>query len=140
MSATTMSTRTDTRPIRWARPTAVIAAAGAALVVWVVAAPVLGVELTVVQGTGTQQVGPVAVVLVSVLAGLVGWALLAALERWTRNARRSWVALAGVVTLVSLVGPLGATSTSGTLSLVCLHLAVAAVLIALLSRSAAARS
>jgi hypothetical protein len=77
---------------------------------------------------------------VSALAGLAGWALLAVLERWTCSARSIWTSLACVFALVSLLGPLGATTTSATVSLTCLHLAVAAVLISLLSRSAAARS
>ncbi|MGH3797417.1 MAG: DUF6069 family protein [Pseudonocardiaceae bacterium] len=139
MSTTEISPLTDTRPTARARGTAVIAAVCAALVVWIIAAPLLGVALTVVQGAGTQQVGPAAVLLVSALVGLAGWALLAVLERWTRSARSIWTALAGVVTLVSLAGPLSATTTSATVSLTCLHLAVAAVLMSLLGRSAAVR-
>ncbi len=120
------------------RAFAVTAAALAALVVWSVAVPLLGVGLTVrtMPGSSVQTIGAGFVVAVSLLASLLGCGLLAALERLTQRARPVWTAAAGVVLLLSLAGPLSAAvTTGGKVSLVALHLSVAAVLIPLLRRT-----
>jgi hypothetical protein len=120
------------------RAVAVTAAALAALVVWSVAVPLLGVHLTVqtTPGSSTQTIGAGLVVAVSLLVSLLGWGLLAALERRTQRAGTLWTATAGVVLLLSLTGPLtAAVTTAGKVSLVVLHLTVAAVLIPLLRRT-----
>jgi peptidoglycan/LPS O-acetylase OafA/YrhL len=68
----------------------------------------------------------------SLVAALAGWGLLALLERFTARPRTSWTAIAGLVGLLSLVGPLSAiasTTVANGLSLALMHLAVAAVLI-----------
>lgn len=107
----------------------VIGAPAAALAVWCLAVPLAGVVLTVRQGGVTQTVGPVTIALASLLAGLAGWALLAALERFSARPGRLWTITALVVLIVSLLGPLGgAVGPAATLTLVLLHLAVAAVL------------
>ena len=124
------------------RAFAVIAAVLAALVVWSVAVPLLGVGLTVrtTPGSSVQTIGAGFVVAVSLLASLLGWGLLAALERRTQRAGTVWTAAAGVVLVLSLAGPLtAAVTTGGKVSLVALHLSVAAVLISLLRRTAPPR-
>lgn len=138
---TTMNPRTAaSHSIRRSRAVAVAAAVFAALLVWSIGVPVLGVDLTVRTGpedSGAQTIGPTLMVAVSALAALAGWALLAVLERYIHRVGAIWSAAAGVVLLASLTGPLtGATSTSAALTLVAIHAAVAVVLIPLLARTA----
>ncbi len=125
------------------RAFAVTAAVLAALVVWAVAVPLLGVQLAVRMTPGSssvQTIGAGLVLAVSLLASLLGWGLLIALERRTRRAGTVWTVAASVVLLLSLAGPLtAAVTTGGKVSLVVLHLSVAAVLIPLLRRSAPSR-
>jgi hypothetical protein len=95
-----------------------------------VAARLADVDLLVRAGGGTEAVGPGAVVVSALLAGLAGWALLALLERFTSRARTVWLVVAAVVLLLSLAGPLGAGADAATTAvLVGMHLAVGAVLI-----------
>jgi len=108
--------------------------------VWSTTVLALGVELTVAPRSGdttAQTIGPTLVSAASLFASLLGWALLALLERRTHRARALWASSAGVVLLASLAGPLtSATSLIATLTLAAMHLAVAAVLIPLLARTA----
>jgi hypothetical protein len=119
-----------------ARAAAVAAAVLAALAVWVLAVPVLGVDLAAVPiGGPEQRVGPLAVAAGPLCAGLAGWALLAVLERRTARPRRSWTATALVVLTLSLVTPLlGGVGPAATVTLVAMHLVVGGVLITLLPR------
>ena len=135
MSTYAVSARPGSRRLRGL---AVAATVGAALVVWIVARPLAGVDLAVRQGSGkaVQHVGLASVVIVSLLAGLVGWVFLALLERYTSRARTVWTAVALVVLLLSLAGPLGAGQNGGAkIALACMHLAAGAALIPLLARS-----
>ncbi|MBU8861044.1 MULTISPECIES: DUF6069 family protein [unclassified Micromonospora] len=116
----------------------VVAAAAVTLLGWVVAVPVAGVELAARTGSAEQRVTPVAVAVSTLLAGLAGWALLALLERLTARARTAWTVVAGLVLLVSLLGPLGGgAGSAAALTLVALHLVAGAVLITGLRRTAA---
>ncbi|MEO8750605.1 MAG: DUF6069 family protein [Allobranchiibius sp.] len=121
------------------RAIAVAAAVLAALLVWAVAVPLLGVQLTVrtiPSSDSMQTIGAGFVLAVSLLASLLGWGLLAVLERRTQRAGTVWTVAAGVVLLVSLAGPLTAAVTPGSkVSLVLLHLSLAVVLIPLLRRT-----
>jgi hypothetical protein len=84
---------------------ALAAAAGAALV-WLLAGPVLGLDLTVPQEFNSQtpredlEFGPVFGA--ALIASLAGWLLLAVLERFTAKALTTWTVVAGVVFLLSL--------------------------------------
>lgn len=116
------------------RRASVVAGAGAAaLLTWLVAGPVLGINLEVLKTPGATT--PVAVtagsVLVSaVVAGLSGWAALAVLERVSVRGTTLWRWIATTVALLSLAGPLTlAQDTGGAVVLVLLHLVVAAVLL-----------
>jgi len=143
--ATTAAPRRVTAPSHRqlrSRAFAVTAAVLAALVVWSVAVLLLGVHLTVrtSPGSSVQTIGLGLVVAVSLLASLLGWGLLAGLERRTRRTGTVWTVAASVVLLLSLAGPLTAAVTTGAkVSLVVLHLSVAAVLIPLLRRTAPCR-
>jgi hypothetical protein len=131
-----MATRT-TRPQR-ARALAVIAATLAALAVWLITDPLLGIDLTGTTRPGSQQLQPITPALVagaSLAVALAGWALLALLERFTARARTIWTAVALLVALLSLAGPLSilASTEANVLALALMHLAVAAVLIPMLA-------
>jgi hypothetical protein len=129
-------TTTTSSSFRPARAAAVAAAVLAALAVWALAVPVLGVDLAAAPvGGPVQQVGPLAVAAGPLLSGLAGWALLAVLERRTARPRRNWTATALVVLVLSLATPLlGGAGPAATVALVAMHLVVGAVLIALLPR------
>ncbi|MEU6249528.1 DUF6069 family protein [Glycomyces sp. NPDC047010] len=105
----------------------VIAAAAAALLVWAVAVPLAGVDLTVPQGDTDLHVGPGLVAAAALVASLAGWGLLAILERATARGTRIWTVTAVVFLALSLLGPLGAASAAAVVSLLCMHLAVGAV-------------
>lgn len=106
------------------------AAAIAALIIWVVADPIAGVTLEADTGNGDiQRVGPIAIIIVTTLAGLLGWGLLALLERITSHARIIWLALALILLLVSMLGAWGGTSTGARATLFAMHLAVGSILI-----------
>jgi hypothetical protein len=130
---TLMATPT-TRPWR-ARALAVIAAVLAALAVWLVTDPLLGVELAAPTRPGSQEllsITPGLVAATSLAAALAGWGLLALLERFTARPRTSWTVIAVGVGLLSLAGPLStiaSTTVANAGSLALMHLAVAAVLI-----------
>ena len=114
-------------------------ATAAAVAVWAVAVPVLGTHLLVRFGGGSPQtVGAGLVAGAALAASFGGWGLLALLERHTARARSTWTAAAIIVTAASLSLPLSAGMTAATITaLVLMHLAVAAVLISTLRRSAA---
>lgn len=121
------------------RALTVVGAAVAALAVWLLAGPVLGIDLDVRQAPDSSTLVPVtasAVVISSVLAGLLGWALLALLERWGARGVIVWRSIAGAVALLSLGGPLSlAQSTGGAVVLALLHVVVAGVLLVALPRA-----
>jgi Family of unknown function (DUF6069) len=127
-----------TRPRR-ARALAVVAAVLAALAVWLVTDPLLGIDLVGTTRPGSQElmsITPVLVAGTSLVVALAGWALLALLERFTARARTIWTTTAVLFALLSLAGPLSAlasTSAANVLSLALMHLAVAAVLIPMLA-------
>ncbi|MGP3989238.1 DUF6069 family protein [Streptomyces sp. 3N207] len=113
----------------------------APVLVWLVADPVLGHRLRIVDGEQTLDIGAVPVVLVALLAALAGWGLLAALERFgVRRARAVWTGVAVAVLALSFLPLTGDGMDGGTrAALALMHLAVAAVLIpGLLTKDAAA--
>jgi len=103
----------------------------AAVAVWIVAVPILGLHLIVRFGNGSpQSVGVDFVVGASLIASLLGWGLLAMLEARTSRARTIWTVVALAVLLVSLSLPLSAGTTASTKAVLALmHLAAAAVLV-----------
>jgi hypothetical protein len=91
-------------------------------------------------GQDQQDVGPAMVAVMSLIVGLAGWGLLVLLERTNANARTVWTATATAVLIGSLAGPVGAgIGTATKVALVCIHLAVAAVLIPVLATTSASR-
>lgn len=112
-----------------------VAVAGAALVtiaVWGIAQAVA--DLNVRLGSrSVSHVGVTSVLLVSVLAALAAIATRQVAQRTLARPGRMWTRAAAIVLVVSLAGPLSAGTTVATmLSLVAMHLAAAAILIAML--------
>jgi hypothetical protein len=102
---------------------------------------VAGVSLSIRFGSGQAQtigIGPV--IGISLVAALLGWLLLALLDRRSPRARAVWTRAALAVLVVSLALPLtAATTTAAATGLIVLHLAVAAAVIPLMRRTARAR-
>ena len=110
------------------RSTAVVAAAaGAGLVIWAVVR-LLGVELTVGKGADVSQVGPVEVLVVSVLAGLAAGAVHRLLARSPRSVRW-WPFVGSTAIAVSMLGPSYLADGAAAVALMCMHLAVGFVLV-----------
>jgi hypothetical protein len=122
-------TRTTTTR-RAGRAITVAAAAAGALLLWAVDDPWGGIDLAVRQGGAVQHIGPAAVAVTALLAGLAAWALLALLERITRRPVRVYRIIASIVLVLSLAGPLTAgVDTGSRLALLGMHLTVGAALI-----------
>ena len=108
----------------------------AAVAVWAIEVPLLGIRLLTQFGnTAPQDVG-IGLVVLSALAGsLAGWGLLAILETRFTRARTIWTGIAIAVLLVSFSAPISAgTTTTTKFALAMMHVAVAAVLIPTLRR------
>ncbi|WP_421735381.1 DUF6069 family protein [Cellulomonas sp.] len=99
------------------------AALAVALAIWVIAVPVAGIELRA--GTPPQTIGVASVAVTTLVVTLAAWGVRALLRR-----RRpvAWWLTCAIVLLVSLLGPLGASSAGAVAALMSLHLAVGAVL------------
>jgi hypothetical protein len=111
----------------------VLGAVLAAALVWAIADPLLGERLRITDEAAgeTLELGVVPVVAVALLAGLAGWGLLAALERFARRAaRRVWLGIALGVLALSFLPLTGEGMSGGTrASLAAMHLAVGGVLV-----------
>lgn len=108
----------------------------AAVIVWAIAGPLLGVDLQVTPGAGEpQRVGPGSVIIASAVASLAGWGSLALLERLSPRGRQAWTFVAVIALVGSLAGPLAGVTTAVTVSLAAMHLAVGAVIISALTKA-----
>ncbi len=116
------------------RALGVVGAVIAAVAVWVIEVPILGLHLDIRFGTGAvQTIGIGFVVGATFFASLLGWGLLAILERRTPRAQTIWTAIAVIVLVASLSLPLYAGISGSTkVALAVMHLAAAAVLIPVL--------
>jgi hypothetical protein len=130
-STTRMYTSPAPDRLVWTRGLSVGGGVFAAVAVWVLAVPLLGLHLIVRFGNGTPQTVEVDFVVgASLIASLMAWGLLAMLERRTSRARTIWSVVAITVLLVSFSLPLSAGTTASTKAvLTMMHVAVAAVLI-----------
>ncbi|MFI5930053.1 DUF6069 family protein [Micromonospora sp. NPDC051543] len=96
---------------------------------------VAGVDLAVRSGGSTRPVTMGAVIAATTVAALAGWALLAALHRFTNRAHVWWTSVAVVVLLLSLVvGPPSGVGGGAKATLALLHLSVGLILILGLAR------
>jgi len=128
--------RSASAHVRRNRILGVAGATLAAVAVWAIEVPLLGIRLQTQFGnTAPQSVG-IGLVVLSALAGsLAGWGLLALLEARFARARTIWTGIAIAVLLASFSAPISAgTTTTTKVALAMMHLAVAAVLIPTLRR------
>ena len=118
---------------------ALCAAAGAlaAVAVWIIEVPLLGIHLIIRFGGGhVETIGIGQIIGVSLAASLLGWLLLAILDRRTAHARLAWTSIAVVAAVASLALPLSAATTTAAITgLIVMHIAVAAAVIPSLSRT-----
>jgi hypothetical protein len=139
MASTTQS-RNVVAGSRWkGRLLAVVAAVVAALVVYLLITQAFGQDLRTpgMSGREATELNIGAVLLVSALASLAAWGLLAVLERFTARARTIWTVVAVVGLVLSLAGPMSGTgiTTGNRLALALMHVVVGAVLIVLMRRA-----
>ena len=111
-----------------------LCAAGGALaaaLAWIVEVPLLGIHLNFRFGAGHVQTIAVGQVIgVTVAASLLGWLLLALLERHAPHARLLWTTIALAALAASLALPLAvATTTSAVAGLIVMHVTVGAAVI-----------
>jgi hypothetical protein len=141
MSAKPTATRTES-PLR-TRALAVLATVVVGALIWLVADSVLDIDLRVPDGPGsttTTALALPAVLIGTAVVSLLGWALLALLERVVAaRARAVWTVVAASVLVLSLFAPLFGAGLSGgnRATLVLLHLAVGAILVPAFRRSSA---
>jgi Family of unknown function (DUF6069) len=137
------TTTTAVPDIKQGRARALCAAGGAltAALAWIVEVPLLGIHLNFRFGSGHIQTITVGQVIgVTVAASLLGWLLLALLERRTPQARLLWTTIALAALAASLTLPLAvATTTSAVAGLVVMHVAVGAAVIPAMAHTARAR-
>lgn len=130
-------------PVR-TRALAVVAAVVADVLIWLIAHSVLDIDLRIPDGPGattTSELYLPAVLIGSAVIALLGWGLLALLERVASGrARALWTGIASAVLVLSLFAPVfGAGLTAGNkITLVLLHLTVGAILIPAFRRGPAA--
>jgi hypothetical protein len=124
-----------------ARALCIAGGAAAAAIAWAIEVPLLGVRLSVRFGAmHPQTVAAGQVIGAAAVAGLIGWLLLALLERRTPRARTVWTVTALLVLALSLLLPLTAGTTAAAVTgLIVLHLTVGAVVIPGLARTARSR-
>ena len=139
-----LTTTTSAVPhIKQGRARALCAAGGAlvAALAWIVEVPLLGIDLNFRFGAGHIQTIAIGQVIgVTVAASLLGWLLLALLERRTLRARLLWTTIALAALAASLALPLAvATTSSAVAGLIVMHLTVGAAVIPALAHTARAR-
>src|SRR6202049_3654206 len=129
--------------IKYGRARALCVAGGAlaAALAWTVEALLLGIHLNFRFGPGHIQTIAVGQVIgVTVAASLLGWLLLALLERRVSRARLLWTTIALAALAASLALPLAvATTTSAVAGLIVMHLTVGAAVIPAMAHTARAR-
>ena len=108
----------------------VLGAGVAALAAWALLTGPLDLKLVAKVGTEVAEIGPVAVLVAAIIAGLGGWAVAAIIERRAVHPRRRWLQIGVLVAALSLGGPLtNAEGTEAFVGLGLLHLITASVVI-----------
>jgi Family of unknown function (DUF6069) len=141
---TTTTTAASALPrIKRGRARALSAAGGAlaAALAWTVEVPLLGIHLNFRFGAGhIQTISAGQVIGVALAASLLGWLLLALLERRIPHARLPWTTIALAALAASLALPLDAATTSAAAAgLIVMHLTVGAAVIPAMAHTARAR-
>ncbi|MFJ3904248.1 DUF6069 family protein [Streptomyces sp. NPDC090025] len=129
-----MTATTTTSPAR-VRALAVVAAVVVDALIWLLAHSAFDIDLRTPDGPGSTTSTPLpfpAVVIGVAVIGLLGWGLLALLEKFAAGrARAIWTVVAVVILVLSLFAPVfGAGLTAGNkITLVLFHLVVGAILV-----------
>lgn len=128
---------------RGVRAAIVLAAAAGAVLVWLIAGPVLGLDLTVPKEfdspTPREELEGGPVIGAALIASFAGWLLLAVLERFTARAVTIWTVIGGVVLLLSLPYRSGFSVTERVV-IALMHGVLAAILIGGLRHTAHRRA
>lgn len=99
------------------------------LAVWLLG-HLAGADYRITDSQGTVRIDALVTTQVTVVLGLVGWGVLALLERLSRHGTTVWTVLAVVVVAASMIPVVLVEATTATrLALVAVHLAVGAVLV-----------
>jgi hypothetical protein len=109
----------------------ILLSALAALFIWVIAVPVLGIALVVeFPGAPPQTVSPFSVAAAPRVAGLFAWVLLWVSRRFLRAGLAVWRTFAVAVLVLSLSGPaIGGATAAVIATLSLMHLVVGGVLV-----------
>lgn len=127
----TVSRRAPAARRRVLRLIAVVATVVLTLAVWAVGR-LSGVDYAL-EPSASATVDAMTTTVFTLVIAMLGWGVLALLERTTRHAVTIWVAMATVVVIVSMVPIFFVEATPGTqVSLFFVHLAVAALVPGLL--------
>lgn len=116
---------------RWARPAIALVAALSPAIVFLLVSTIGGVDVAVPESFGSEQREELelgAVIGASVIAVLVGWGVLAVLERLTDKALTIWTVGALVLAAISMPWSTG-FRTSDRVVITLMHVAIAAVFI-----------
>ena len=113
MRTATISAAPDVKQGR-ARALCIAGGAAAAAIAWAIEVPLLGVRLSVRFGAMHPQiVAAWQVIGAALAAGLIGWLLLAVLDRRTPRARTVWTVTALLVLALSLRSPIAVAVVIG---------------------------
>lgn len=117
---------------------AVVGAVLAAVLLWLAAVSInLDLEVDMRSGQPPMVIGLPLVIVISLVFSLLGWGSLVLFERLTNRAGSIWTTVAAAVLLLSLLPIVSAEASVGTKAvLTAMHVAVAAVLMAVLPRRA----
>ncbi len=123
------------------RATAIVAAIVINVIILTIGRLVVGEFPVATVSNEDQTIGYGLVIGVTALNGLAAWALLVILERKTSRATAIWTAIAGVVFVLSLFGPLDSgVDTESKVVLTLLHVGAAAAIVPLMRRSSVTRN
>ena len=111
------------------RALGIVLAVVVTLAVWLLG-HLAGADYWITDSQGTVRIDMLVTAQVTVVLGLVGWGVLALLERLSRHGAVLWTVLAVIVVAASMIPVVLVEATTATrLALVAVHLAVGAVLV-----------
>lgn len=136
LTAPAAAPTTDTAPVRGraavrrrGRALGIVATLVVTLAVWLLG-HLAGADYWITDSQGTVRIDALVTTEVTVVLGLVGWGVLALLERLTRYGTTIWSVLAAVVVVASMIPIVLVEATTATrVALAAVHLAVGAVLV-----------
>ncbi|GAA4860250.1 DUF6069 family protein [Actinomycetospora straminea] len=110
------------------RALGIVATLVVALAVWLVG-HLAGADYRITDSQGSVRIDALVTTQVTVVLGLVGWGVLALLERVTRHGTAIWTVLAALVVAASMIPVFLVEATTATrIALVAVHLAVGALI------------